>query len=125
MAWNKAYGMIGMAMKAGKLASGEFATEKAVKSGLARVVLVAGDASDNTKKMFTNMCVYYKVPVYIYSDKEMLGAAIGRQYRASLAITDEGFAKAMMKEIEQVGSEMTQQAASGRRKVWQKSKSVN
>ena len=86
-------------MKAGKVASGEFATEKAVKSGSARLVLVAGDASDNTKKMFANMCVYYRVPIHVYGDKETLGAAIGKQYRASLAVTDEGFAKAVMKEI--------------------------
>lgn len=89
-------------MKAGKVASGEFATEKAVKSGLARLVLVAEDASDNTKKMFANMCDYYKVPLYFYGDKETLGAAIGRQYRASLALTDEGFAKAVTKEIEKM-----------------------
>ena len=82
MTKNKILSLAGLAMKAGKVASGEFATEKAVKSGLARLVLVAGDASDNTKKMFANMCDYYKVPLYYYGDKETLGAAIGRQYRA-------------------------------------------
>jgi len=99
---NKILSLAGLAMKAGKVASGEFATEKAVKSGLARLVLVAGDASDNTKKMFANMCDYYKVPLYYYGDKETLGAAIGRQYRASLALTDEGFAEAVTKEIEKM-----------------------
>ena len=102
MTKNKILSLAGLAMKAGKVASGEFATEKAVKSGLARVVLVAGDASDNTKKMFANMCDYYKVPLYYYGDKETLGAAIGRQYRASLALTDEGFAEAVTKEIEKM-----------------------
>ncbi len=102
MTKNKILSLAGLAMKAGKVASGEFATEKAVKSGLARLVLVAGDASDNTKKMFANMCDYYKVPLYYYGDKETLGAAIGRQYRASLALTDEGFAEAVTKEIEKM-----------------------
>ncbi len=102
MKQNKIFSLAGLAMKAGKVASGEFATEKAVKSGLARLVLVAEDASDNTKKMFANMCDYYKVPLYFYGDKETLGAAIGRQYRASLALTDEGFAKAVTKEIEKM-----------------------
>lgn len=105
MKQNKILSLAGLAMKAGKVASGEFATEKAVKTGLARVVLVAEDASDNTKKMFVNMCDYYKVPLYLYGDKETLGAAIGRQYRASLALTDEGFAKAIMKEIEKMKTE--------------------
>ena len=50
--------MIGLAQKAGKIVSGEFATEKAVKTGKAALVIVAGDASENTKKMFTNMCAF-------------------------------------------------------------------
>lgn len=82
--------MIGMAMKAGKVASGEFATEKAVKTGKAYMVIVASDSSDNTKKNFSDMCSYYNVPIYFFSDKEELGHAIGKQFRASLAILDEG-----------------------------------
>ena len=42
--------MLGMAAKAGKIESGEFSTEKAVKGGRGRLVIVAEDASDNTKK---------------------------------------------------------------------------
>ena len=56
---DKALAMIGLAQKAGKIVSGEFATEKAVKTGKAALVIVAGDASENTKKMFTNMCAFY------------------------------------------------------------------
>ena len=90
--------MLGLAQKAGKVASGEFSTEKAIKSGKASVVIVADDSSDNTKKMFKNMCDYYKVPVYYYSDKETLGHAIGKQFRAS-AVIDEGFGKQIQKHI--------------------------
>ena len=50
--------MIGLATKAGKVASGEFSVEKMVKSNKAYLVIVADDASDNTKKMFTNMCTF-------------------------------------------------------------------
>ena len=52
MSQNKALSMIGLATKAGKVASGEFCTEKEVKSGRACLVIVADDASDNTKKKF-------------------------------------------------------------------------
>ena len=51
MSQNKALSMIGLATKAGKVASGEFCTEKEVKSGRACLVIVADDASDNTKKL--------------------------------------------------------------------------
>lgn len=93
--------MIGLAQKAGKVASGEFATEKAVKTGKAFRVIVAGDSSDNTKKMFSDMCEYYKVPIHFVSDKETMGHSIGKQFRASLAILDEGFAKKIGEYFEQ------------------------
>ena len=38
--------MLGLAQRAGKVASGEFSTEKAVKSKKAFLVVVASDASD-------------------------------------------------------------------------------
>ena len=95
MKQDKILSMLGLAAKAGKLVSGEFSTEKAVKSGHAFLVIVAEDASDNTKKMFRNMCTFYKVPIYVYASKEALGHWIGKQYRASLAVLDEGFAKSL------------------------------
>lgn len=91
--------MLGMAARAGRIESGEFSTEKAVKSGRGRLVIVAEDASDNTKKMFTNMCKYYKVPFVVFGTKEELGHWIGKAYRASICILDEGFAKAVLKKI--------------------------
>ena len=75
MSQNKALSMIGLATKAGKVASGEFCTEKEVKSGRAYLVIVADDASDNTKKKFQNMCDFYQVPIYFYKDKDTLGHA--------------------------------------------------
>ncbi len=100
MAHNKVLSYIGLATKAGKLVSGEFMTEKAVKEGRAALVIVAQDASDNTKKMFTNMCSFYHVPIVVIEEKEILGHAMGKQFRASLAITDTGFADAIRKQLE-------------------------
>ena len=96
---DKVLSLLGIAQKAGKVVSGEFSVEKAVKEGKACLVLVAGDASDNTKKMFRNMCSYYKVPLYVHSAKETLGHCIGKQFRASLAVTDVGFANALNKQL--------------------------
>ena len=93
--------MIGMAQKAGKVVSGEFATEKAVKTGKAFLVIVSDAASDNTKKMFRNMCTFYEVPMYTYGTEEELGHSMGKEFRASLAITDEGFAKSIEKRLKE------------------------
>ena len=97
---SKIFSSLGLATKAGKTQSGEFCTEKAVKSYKAFLVIVAEDASDNTKKMFTNMCTYYQVPVYFYSNKNELGRAMGKEMRASLALLDQGLADAVTKVME-------------------------
>ena len=56
MKQDRVLSLIGLATKAGKCASGEFMTENETKSGKARLVIVAGDASDNTKKN-SGICV--------------------------------------------------------------------
>ena len=99
MIQNKALSMISLATKAGKTVSGEFCTEKEVKTGRAALVIVAGDASENTKKKFRNMCDYYHVPIYFYEDKDTMGHAMGKEFRASLAVLDEGVAKGIMRHL--------------------------
>ena len=96
---NRTLAMVGLATKAGKTKSGEFQTVNAVKDGTAQLVIVAADASENTKKKFQNMCDFYKVPIYFYGDKDTLGHAMGKEFRASLAILDEGFAKEITKQM--------------------------
>lgn len=95
----KILSLLGMAMRSRNLVSGEFMTEKAVKQGNAFLVIVSGEASDNTKKMFSNMCSYYKVPVYVGGTMKELGHCIGKELRASVAVTDEGFAKSIMEKL--------------------------
>lgn len=97
---SKLLSLVGLATKAGRTVSGEFSTEKAVKNGTAHLVIVSAEASDNTRKKFQNMCSYYNVPVFFYGSKEELGNAMGKEFRASLAVTDAGFSDAMMKELD-------------------------
>ena len=99
---DKVLSMLGLAAKAGNIASGEFSTEKSVKEGKAYLVIVAGDASDNTKKHFRDMTKFYEVPMFIYSEKETLGHAIGKEFRASLSVNNEGFAKSIAEKIRAV-----------------------
>ena len=94
---NKILSLIGLATRARKVVSGEFSTEKSVKSGRSRMVIVSEEASDNTKKMFRNMCTYYKVPYFEFGNKEELGHILGKQMRASLAVIDPNFSEALLK----------------------------
>ena len=103
---NKVLQMLGLAKRAGEVASGEFMTERTIKDGKAWLVIVAVDASDNTKKMFRNMCEFYWVQICEYGEKEELGHAIGNEMRASLAVTNEGFAKTILKHLEETNTEV-------------------
>lgn len=98
---DKVLSLISLATKAGKTVSGEFMTERETKSGRAALVIVAEDSSDNTKKKFQDMCGFYEVPICFYGDKDTLGHAMGKQFRASLAILDEGFADGIQKQLKQ------------------------
>ena len=93
---DKVFSMIVLATKAGKTFSGEFSVEKAVKERKAKLVIVSEDASDNTKKLFTNKCDFYKIPVFVCGSRSQLGKATGNQERASIAISDEGFSKSII-----------------------------
>lgn len=95
----KVYSLLGLATKAGYVSSGEFMSEKMVKEGKAYLVIVADDASANTKKKFTDMCEFYHVPIHIFGCKDALGHSIGKEFRASLTIQNQGMAQAVMKQL--------------------------
>ena len=44
--------------------------------------------------------MYYQVPYYEFGGKEELGVAIGKEFRASLAVTDENLASALKKQLD-------------------------
>lgn len=98
---DKVLSLLGLAARGRNLVSGEFSTEKAVKGRKAALVIVSSEASDNTKKMFTNMCIFYQTPIYFYGTKEALGKAIGKEMRASVAVTDQGMAESIIKRLEE------------------------
>ena len=84
-------------MKAGKIAGGETQVLESIRDGSAECVIIASDASDGSKKMYTDKCRYYEVPYVIYSDKEALGKAIGKELRSAIAVKDEGLCRAIRK----------------------------
>lgn len=93
--------LLGLAQKAGKIASGELAVEKSIKSGKAKLIIIAADSSDGTKKRYRDMSQYYQVPLYEILTKQQLGSCIGKEYRAALTIADTGLSKAVLKALAQ------------------------
>ena len=99
MRQNKVLSLLGIAMRGRNLVSGEFQTIEAVRKGSAMLVIVAEDASDNTKKLFNDKCSYYRVPIMCYGTKEELGRAIGKNLRSSLGVCNAGLAEEIARQL--------------------------
>lgn len=84
--------LMSLCMKAGRMQTGETAAEKLLQNGEACMLVIAGDASDNTKKKFINKCFYYKKPVLVYGERDALSKSVGKQNRTVFILTDPGFA---------------------------------
>lgn len=98
MAINKLGFALGLAQKAGKTASGDFAVRIALKSGKARLLLLAKDAAPNSKKDMYFLANLAHVSVLEILTKDELGRAIGKANRTAVVITDNNFAAMLLKQ---------------------------
>ncbi len=94
---NKLSFAIGMAQKAGKAVSGDFSVRSILKSGKAKLLVIAADAAPNSKKDMYYLADAAKVPVLETATRQELGAAIGKAPRTAIAITDSNFAKMLQR----------------------------
>ena len=88
----KIYSYIGLAMRAGQVVSGDDTTLKELKKGKISLVIVADDASENTKKLFKDKSSYRKINQIYFSTNVELGLAIGKSPRAVIGIKDKSLA---------------------------------
>lgn len=95
----KILGMIGLAKRAGAVSCGEMLCSESIKKRKARLVIIAEDTSDNSKKSIINSCTYYKTPYIIFSTKELLGRYTGGSVRSVISINDNNFAKSINSRI--------------------------
>ena len=86
---------LGLAQKAGKIASGDFAVKSALKGGKVKLLIIASDASDNSKKDIYYLAGLYSVKTIEILDREQLGMAIGKAKRTAIAVLDANFANMM------------------------------
>jgi hypothetical protein len=95
----KVLSLLSLCQRSGNLSTGESVVEQIIQKKKAFLVLIPKDASDNTKKKFTNKCKYYNIPLVIISTKEELSNAIGKYNRSSFAVCSESFAQSILKEL--------------------------
>lgn len=93
-------GLIGLARKAGKLELGEEPVFSAASAHKARLILVAGDASENTLEKARRVAERGNCPLLqVELSKAELGGGTGRATCALLAFTDVGLAAAAAKKL--------------------------
>ena len=102
MTEEKICSFMGMAVKAGQAVSGSFLSDKAIKIGKAKLVLVAKDASENTKKGFRDAGKFYEAEIREIGTKELLGKYSGKKLKTAIAITGESFANKLLSMIDEL-----------------------
>lgn len=99
---NKALGMIGLAKRAGKIQTGEFLCDKAIKSGQSHLIIIATDISPGSKKSICDACNYYNVEYVEFASSEELGKITGSECRVVVSVNDENFKNAILSKIERI-----------------------
>lgn len=96
---NKLMSTVGLCRRAGKTVIGSDLVVKALRAGECCLVLLASDASDNTRKRITDKSATYETMlVSIPLTAEQLGIAVGKSNNvAVVAITDKNLSDAVLK----------------------------
>lgn len=84
--------MISLCHKAGHLRHGEFQVSAAAKGSRIKLMIIAADASTNTRERAMHLVKGQAVNIMEYADKKKLGRMIGKDDRSLIAVCNTGFA---------------------------------
>ncbi len=93
MATDKILSMIGLARRAGAAQIGAFLTERSIREGSCELIILATDTARNNTKKFLNASKSYEIPLIVYSTKEDMSQALGKENVVVVGISDKNFAK--------------------------------
>jgi ribosomal protein L7Ae-like RNA K-turn-binding protein len=97
---NKLLNSFGLALRAGALISGENVVLDAITSRKAKLVLTANDISDGSFKKFNDKCNSNDIElVKLEFDRYQIGAALGKEFRVCIAVTDKNFVSMIKKKM--------------------------
>lgn len=92
--------MLGFAMKSGNIITGDDTCEMFLKKRRIKLLIVAADASENTKDKFRFLTRQQEVRLIEISTKEELSQAIGKYNRAVIGVTDRKFANSLIQLVD-------------------------
>ncbi len=79
-------------MRAGGLSFGNDACMDLIQRKKVKIVIVAEDAAERTKRNFERICSQNHIPIYFYGSIENLSRAIGKPNKAIFGIKNQNFA---------------------------------
>lgn len=97
---NKALRLLGLATRAGKIAFGTESVIETINKKKAKLVIVAEDAADRTKRNIIRLADENKIPVRIYETIEKISKSIGKENKAIISIKDINFSNEILKIID-------------------------
>ncbi len=96
------FALMGIAIRAGKVESGEAAVRKAIMRGKVSLLLIATDVSTRTLQHFQEMAQENNLPVRRYGTKLQWGMVLGKRPRGLVGIIDRGFAQNFLNKLEEM-----------------------
>ncbi|MCK9217094.1 MAG: ribosomal L7Ae/L30e/S12e/Gadd45 family protein [Firmicutes bacterium] len=95
----KVLSMLGMSYQAKKIITGEDALRKSIRENKVKLLIIANDASDNTKKRLINCAKHYGISYYVFSTKNDFSICLGGKNRSAIGIIDKNFTNIVEKLI--------------------------
>ncbi|MDD8048826.1 MAG: ribosomal L7Ae/L30e/S12e/Gadd45 family protein [Thomasclavelia sp.] len=90
--------LLGLCSRSGNIATGDILI-KNIRKRSVYFVIIASDASENTKKKISDKCKFYNINYIIEGTSFELSKAIGKENRMAVGITNRGFTKKLKEKI--------------------------
>ena len=91
---------LGFAVRARKIVFGYNQCEMAISRRKIKLLIVATDVAENTKKKFAKLAKEFNIPIYVYGKSEDISDICGNQMKNVFGVTDGHFASIIQNEIE-------------------------
>lgn len=93
----KVCGLLGLAMKAGKVEFGTEACMQGIEKNKIKLIIIGIDTSERTKMKFRSICSNKKIHILECLKIEEISETIGKANKAIIGIKDTNFAREIVK----------------------------
>ena len=90
-------GLLGLAMRAGKLSAGVYSAVRSARAGEARLMVAAEDIGADNRRKIEALCRECKIPLALHSTTAELSRSLGKKSVPVVCVCDDSFAAAAKK----------------------------